>query len=121
MSAAAEPSTKNEAPRLKQIPMTNDRMTNLFVRHLVIGAWSLVILFALGGQLSAQEAWPSYSSGLPGPNDIARGPGSYFAIWKLVMIVVVVWLWVKSADWVGRDTDEMGDAIGMPGRIWNPI
>jgi type II secretory ATPase GspE/PulE/Tfp pilus assembly ATPase PilB-like protein len=54
-------------------------------------------------------------------NEIARGPGSYFAIWKLVLLIVVAWIWIKSADWIGRDTDEIGDAIGMPARIWNPI
>jgi type II secretory ATPase GspE/PulE/Tfp pilus assembly ATPase PilB-like protein len=72
------------------------------------------------GELAAQDAWPAYSSGLA-ENAIARGPGFYFAIWKLAMVLVVVLLWVKSAGWVGQDTDEMGDEIGMPGRIWNPI
>jgi type II secretory ATPase GspE/PulE/Tfp pilus assembly ATPase PilB-like protein len=30
------------------------------------------------------------------------------------------WIWVKSADWVNRDTDEMGEAIGLPAQVWNP-
>src|SRR5262245_5863929 len=109
--------------------MINDRMTSLLLRRtLVTGtaekwwpAWSLVILVLSGGIATAQDAWPNFSSGLSGPNDIVRGPGAYFALWKLVMIVVLVWLWVKSADWVGRDTDDIGDAIGMPSRIWNPV
>ena len=90
------------------------------VRNLI---WLAAALFLLigGGELAAQDAWPAYSSGSPDPNAIVRGPGFYFAPWKLVMVLIVVWMWVKSADWVGRDTDEMGDAIGMPGRIWNPI
>src|SRR5437870_12866818 len=87
------------------------------LRNLLWLAAALLIL-AGGGELAAQDAWPA--SSLPG-NDIARGPGSYFAIWKLVLLVAVAWMWIKSADWVGRDTDEIGDAIGMPGRIWNPI
>src|SRR4051812_23201254 len=80
------------------------------------------LFFFLGGVLAAQDAWPTaYSTGLPDPNALARGPGFYVAIWKLVMLLVLVWIWVKSAGWVGSDTEEMGDAIGMPGRIWNPI
>src|SRR4029078_2110736 len=66
---------------------------------------------------AAQAASPT---SLP-DNEIMRGPGFYFAIWKLVLLFVVIWMWIKSADWVGRDTDEMGDAIGMHGRIWNPV
>src|SRR5262245_4706846 len=87
------------------------------LKNLTWLAAALLVL-AGGGELVAQDAWPT--SFLPG-NEIARGPGSYFTIWKLVLLIVVVWLWIKSADWIGRDTDEIGDAIGMPARIWNPI
>src|SRR4029078_11734520 len=80
----------------------------------------IVVFFLLAGALSAQDAWPAFSTGLP-DNAIARGTGFYAAIWKLVMLLVLVWLWVKSAGWVGTDTEEIGEAIGMPGRIWNPI
>ena len=60
--------------------MTNDRMTNSLARRaLVIGAWSLVF-FCLGGAAAAQDAWPGYSSSFSGPNEIARGPGFYFAL-----------------------------------------
>lgn len=76
---------------------------------------ALALVMALGGQLSAQDAWPAYT--VP----FARGPGFYVALWKLIALVVVVWLWVKSADWVNRDSLEMGDAIGLPSRVWNPI
>jgi len=119
--------------------MTKDRMTNLPLRSiswssvpghwcfdiracLSFGVWSLVLFFLAAPATSlAQDAWPAYSSGLPSPNQIARGPGFYIAIWKLVLLLLVVWLWIKSAGWVGSDTEEMGDAIGMPPRIWNPI
>ena len=74
---------------------------------------SLGVFLLLAGGLPAQDAWPAFSTGLPDPNAIARGPGLYIAIWKLVMLLVLVWLWVKSAGWVGSDTEEMGDAIGM--------
>lgn len=74
-----------------------------------------LLVLAGGGELSAQDAWPEYT--VP----FARGPGFYLAIWKLVSLMVLAWLWVKSADWVSRDTLELGDAIGMPARIWNPV
>src|SRR5881409_397197 len=90
------------------------------LRSKTLLAAALLVL-AGGGELLAQDAWPSYSSGLPNPNQIARGPGGYIAIWKLVLLVLIVWAWIKSAGWVGSDTEEMGDAIGMPPRIWNPI
>jgi type II secretory ATPase GspE/PulE/Tfp pilus assembly ATPase PilB-like protein len=87
------------------------------LKNLTWLAAALLVL-AGGGELVAQDAWPT--NVLPS-NEIARGPGSYFAIWKLVLLILVVWIWIKSADWIGRDTDEIGDAIGMPARIWNPI
>ena len=54
------------------------------------------------GALVAQDAWPVYTTGSPNPHFIQRGPGSYFALWKLVLLALVVWAWVKSADWNGR-------------------
>src|SRR5947209_12993817 len=104
MSAVIASSTKYQAPNRKQIPMTNDRMTNSLARRgLVTGAtalrWSawLLVLFCLDGSAAAQDAWPGYSSSFSGPNEIARGPGFYFAIWKLVLLLVVIWIWIKSA------------------------
>lgn len=90
------------------------------LRTMIWLAAAALLVFS-SGELAAQDAWPAYSSGLPDRNAIVRGPGFYFAIWKLVLVLVVVWLWVKSAGWVGIDTDELGDEIGMTGRVWNPI
>jgi type II secretory ATPase GspE/PulE/Tfp pilus assembly ATPase PilB-like protein len=78
-------------------------------------------LLLIAGDAAAQDAWPPFTTGLPGPHDIARGPGSYAEGWKLILLLAVVWAWVKSADWVGRDTDDLGEAIGMPGVVWKPI
>src|SRR4030095_14006281 len=61
-----------------------------------------------------QDAWPAYGT-------FARGPGFYLAFYKLFLLLFVFWLWVKSADWVSRDSAELGDAIGMPYQVWNPI
>jgi type II secretory ATPase GspE/PulE/Tfp pilus assembly ATPase PilB-like protein len=84
------------------------------IRNLTLFAAGLLFL-AAGGELAAQDAWPA--STVP----FARGPGFYAAIWKLVLLVLVIWAWVKSADWVSRDTAEFGDAIGLPASIWNPV
>lgn len=83
-------------------------------RNVTLLAAALLVL-AAGGELAAQDAWPVYT--VP----FARGPGSYAAIWKLIMLAAVTWCWVKSADWVSRDTDELGEAIGLPASIWNPV
>lgn len=79
------------------------------------------VMSLVGGELAAQDAWPAYTSGLTDPHAIARGPGFYAAPWKLVLLLIVIWAWVKSADWVSRDTDELGEAIGLPGIVWKPI
>jgi type II secretory ATPase GspE/PulE/Tfp pilus assembly ATPase PilB-like protein len=99
------------------------RISNLNLtmhRTLILLAGGLLLLLA-GGELAAQEAWPAYATGNPDPNAIVRGSGFYVAVWALVLLLVVVWAWVKSADWVGRDSDELGEAIGMPGILWKPI
>jgi hypothetical protein len=85
--------------------------------------WLAAALLVLGfaGELLAQDAWPAYSTGLPGQHDIARGSGFYLSIGKLVALIVVAWAWVKSADWVSRDSVELGEAIRMPARVWNPV
>ncbi len=75
---------------------------------------ALLLLLITSGELIAQDAWPTYSSG-------QRGPGFYLALYKIFLLLVVFWMWVKSADWVSRDSLELGDAIGMPAKIWNPI
>jgi type II secretory ATPase GspE/PulE/Tfp pilus assembly ATPase PilB-like protein len=85
------------------------------LRTILLPAAALALLLFGGGELFAQDAWPAYTQ------PFARGPGSYAAAWKLVLLVLVAWAWVKSADWVGRDTDELGDGIGMPAKIWNPV
>jgi type II secretory ATPase GspE/PulE/Tfp pilus assembly ATPase PilB-like protein len=84
------------------------------IRITIWLAAALLVLLA-GGELAAQEAWPAVTS------PFQRGPGFYIAPWKLILLLVVVWAWVKSADFVGRDTDDLGEAIGMPGVVWKPI
>ncbi len=80
------------------------------------------LLVCLGAEVSfAQDSWPKFTPNPAGPHAIERGPGFNLAIWKLMFLIVLFWIWIKLADWVGRDSAEIGDAIGMPYFIWNPI
>lgn len=84
----------------------------------------LAVLAALGlgtAELAAQDAWPPYPAAIADPHAIVRGPGRYFAEWKLGLLLLVIAAWVKSADWVGQDTDALGENIGLPGRVWKPV
>jgi type II secretory ATPase GspE/PulE/Tfp pilus assembly ATPase PilB-like protein len=89
--------------------------------------WALslaVLLLALNAAVgvAAQDAWPtSLTSEQLADHSFTRGPGFYLALYKIFLLLLVFWMWVKSADWVSRDSLEMGDAIGMPAKIWNPI
>jgi type II secretory ATPase GspE/PulE/Tfp pilus assembly ATPase PilB-like protein len=84
-------------------------------RPLAWLAAAAVLMLADGATLQAQDAWPPY------PGEFSRGPGFYLAFYKLFLLLFVFWLWVKSADWVSRDSAELGEAIGMPYQVWNPI
>ncbi len=78
------------------------------------------VFLAAGAEVAvAQEAWPQYTTDTS--HNIVRGPGFYFAIWKLVLLVIPFLLWVKSTDWVSRDLAEIGEGIGLPPDVWNPI
>jgi type II secretory ATPase GspE/PulE/Tfp pilus assembly ATPase PilB-like protein len=85
------------------------------LRDFLVGGLALVLLLAGGEALQAQDAWPASAGAF------ARGPGFYLAFYKLFLLLFVFWLWVKSADWVSRDSAELGEAIGMPSQVWNPI
>lgn len=77
----------------------------------------LAAAIALCFATAAFAQWPEY------PADLAktRGPGFYFAIWKLVLLLIPFWLWVKSADWLGRDAAIHGEKTGLKPEVWNPL
>jgi type II secretory ATPase GspE/PulE/Tfp pilus assembly ATPase PilB-like protein len=62
--------------------------------------------------------WPEYPAGDPA---LSRGPGFYFAIFKLILLIIPFWLWVKSADWLGRDALIHGEKTGLKAEVWNPV
>jgi type II secretory ATPase GspE/PulE/Tfp pilus assembly ATPase PilB-like protein len=91
------------------------------LRNVIWLAAALLLVCCCGELLPAQDAWPTYPANPAGTHAIDRGPGFYFALYKIFLLLFVFWIWAKSTDWVSRDTVEMGEAIGMPYRIWNPI
>jgi type II secretory ATPase GspE/PulE/Tfp pilus assembly ATPase PilB-like protein len=46
-----------------------------------------------------------------------RGPGFYFHPAKLLALVAVYFVWVRTCWWVIQDCEE----VGMPANIWNPL
>ena len=80
------------------------------------GWWALrwlagCCLFLLAADLMATSAWaqtkwPDYP--LPNDHSFTRGPGLYFSVWKLIALLVLYLLWVKTTDWVSRDTQQYG-------------
>lgn len=78
---------------------------------LLAAAIALLLTPALHAQ------WPDY----PASSAAVRGPGFYFAIYKIILFLIPFWLWVKSADWLGRDANIHGDKTGLKPEVWNPI
>ena len=68
----------------------------------------LLLWFAdlFAGSLWAQAKWPDYP--LPSDHSFTRGPGLYFSIWKVLAILALYLLWVRTTDWVSRDTQQYG-------------
>ena len=54
-------------------------------------------------------------------HDINRGPGGYFAWWKLLSITVVFLIWVKLTDWMNKDASDIGETTNLHPEIWNPL
>src|SRR5690606_31783313 len=86
-----------------------------FVMNRLLLALAAAVLLALWGAdvVSAQAPpagqetapaveshdanWPTYP--LNG-HEPSRGPGFYLALWKIFLIFFIVWLWVRTTDWV---------------------
>jgi general secretion pathway protein E len=78
-------------------------------------------LIVLIGADLAQAQFVEYSTGLSEEHAINRGPGWYLAAWKIFLLLFLFWMWVKTSDWVSRDSGEIGKSIGMPQEVWNPV
>jgi type II secretory ATPase GspE/PulE/Tfp pilus assembly ATPase PilB-like protein len=83
-------------------------------RNLIVFAGACLILL-VGPEWAFAQDW-SYSG-----DPLERGSGFYLAWPKILGLWIVFLMWVYTTDWVSRDTDEIGEGIGMPAHIWNPI
>jgi len=77
----------------------------------------LAAALALSLAPDAWAQWPAY----PPAGAATRGPGFYFAIYKLVLLLIPFWLWVKTADWLGRDAAVHSAKTGLKPEVWNPV
>jgi type II secretory ATPase GspE/PulE/Tfp pilus assembly ATPase PilB-like protein len=48
---------------------------------------------------------------------LVRGPGFYFSLPKLALVLVVYFCWVNTCTWVNRDAENLGLSTGL----WNSI
>ena len=87
------------------------------------GRWRVLGSLPCGGELALAPGRPGPP--IPAvrrtPRHRRAGRASISPSTRSSCSLLVFWLWVKSADWVSRDSLELGDAIGMPAKIWNPI
>src|SRR5207245_11289145 len=46
-----------------------------------------------------------------------RGPGFYFSLTKIGLVVLVYFAWVRTCAWVNQDVHD----LGLPEAVWNPV
>ncbi len=78
-----------------------------------------LVLCVAGDVLFAQAPY-IHPSG-PDSDNPDRGPGFYFAAWKLILLWFTFLAWLFSTDRIGQDAIQVGDGIGMPFGVWNCI
>src|SRR5262245_11020266 len=95
-----------------ELPRGRCMALRLCILLLVLAAGQFVL-----AEPVAAQSWPEFTPAFPaagGEHAINRGPGFYFAIWKIVLFLLLFWMWVRSADFVSKDTAKIGESIGMP-------
>lgn len=81
-------------------------------RTILIAA---LVLFLAPAMACAQ--WPAVQDAVRD----TRGPGFYYPIYKLLLIVILLFIWVQTADWLGRDAALHGEKTKLKPEVWNPI
>ncbi len=85
----------------------------LFIPALIAAALILGADQAAAGQ---DSTWPEFTP-RPAPGTDFRGPGGYLNVLKILGSLLLYLLWVRSADWVSRD----GQELKLNFFRWNPI
>ncbi|MCC7083819.1 MAG: Flp pilus assembly complex ATPase component TadA [Pirellulales bacterium] len=65
---------------------------------------------------AAPDRWPNFSLP-PSPTAFPHGPGHYLSTLKLVLVIALFLLWVKTTDWVGQDTNR----TSLNYAVWDPV
>ncbi len=52
---------------------------------------------------------------------LTRGPGFYLAWWKLLLWWLLFAWFVRLADWLNRDCQELGERYGLDSFVWNAV
>lgn len=73
---------------------------------------AVTTLWAASSQ--AMEWMPVVAQGL---SEGWSGPGFYFSVWKLALLILLFLLWVATTDWVNRDILEHD----FDYKVWNPV
>ena len=76
---------------------------------------TIAICLLISSSAFSQE-WPQYAIG-PSQNGIDRGPGDYLSWPKILLLWLLFLVWVKTTDWVSRDTLKSG----LPYTVWNVV
>ena len=74
-------------------------------RKSVVCFGALAVALLLTGTLAAQE-WPAYRG-----DPLQRGPGDYLAWYKILCCALVFIFWVRTTDWINRDSLEIDDPL----------
>jgi len=84
---------------------------------LAAGLWALapVLLLAQNPVLAQDAAASLPPFPLPEMNQFPRGPGFYFSLTKLFLILVSFWIWLCTVSWVGVDAKLRKE---VPGETW---
>ena len=89
-------------------------------RVLTIFAIVFFAIALLTSSCFAQDNWPQYQA-VGGSADIDRGAGWYFAWYKFLLVIPLWLVWVKTADWINRDLQTVGEQTDMSLDVWNPV
>lgn len=88
--------------------------------HVGILVAACVICFVLVSPAAAQT-WPDYPNDSIDVHSIDRGPGGYLAWYKILLVVIVYFVWIRLADSVNRDAQLNEKKLGIRPELWNPL
>ena len=80
----------------------------------ILLSFALLALMGASAFAAGESAWPTYPLD---DHNIQRGSGYYLSTFKLITVWVMFLVWVKSCDWLSRDTL----ALRQNSLIWHSV